>query len=96
LVAVLVVASAGVAADAWRRRAPGATDDVALAVVVVLLWLLPLANQFDTGLYRREATLLPAALLLRHLPWWALAVLTAAAVAVWYPVAGEFFRSTLI
>lgn len=93
LVATLLVVALVVTVRAGQRARPHGWG---LAVMLVLLWLLPLANQFQTGLYRREATLVPLVILLRRAPTPLVVALAAASVAVWWPVADAFFRSVLI
>lgn len=88
LVAVIVAVAVLVTLRA-RDRGP---DDIALGILVLALWLLPLVNQVDTGLYRRESAVLPAVILLRRAPSWLIAVLVVASAAVWWPMADLYHR----
>jgi hypothetical protein len=76
-------------AHRWRH-------EVGLLVLVVALWLLPLASNIETGLYRRVLPLIPGVWLLRRAPWPVLAVLTAASVALWWWMAPLFNSGELI
>jgi hypothetical protein len=79
----------GVDAHRWRH-------EVGLLVLVVALWLLPLASNIETGLYRRVLPLIPGVWLLRRAPWPVLAALTAASVALWWWMAPLFANGDLI
>jgi hypothetical protein len=87
-----VVAELVLAVSVWllRTRVARSADDWGLALMCGLLWLLPLMTFVETGLYRREATLMPIVLLARRLPTKLLLAFTIAAVALAYPVAHLF------
>jgi hypothetical protein len=77
--------------DPHRRR-----HEIGLLVLVVALWLLPLASNIETGLYRRVLPLIPGVWLLRRAPWPVVAALTAASVGLWWWMAPLFARGDLI
>lgn len=93
LVAVMVVVALVVA---YRARTELSLGERATAVLVVALWLLPLTLGGDLSLYRAEALLLPAAILLSRLPVLALAAFTVMCVPVGFAMARLFFSATLI
>jgi hypothetical protein len=91
LVAVIVLAISACVALAWRRAHEVNRDDVALLVMFWGIWLLPLASFIDTGLYRREATLLPIVALAPRLPAWVSVPLAVASVWVAALISPHFF-----
>jgi hypothetical protein len=95
VVAVLVLAITAVVALGWRRAREVDRDDVALLVLFWGIWLLPLSSFIDTGLYRREATLLPLAALAPRLPAWASVPLAVACVWVATRISPHFFDYAL-
>lgn len=96
VVAVLVVATVATALAAWRREGLD-VGELAALVAMVGSWLLPLASFIDTGLYRREATLLPFAVLAaRRLPPWLLVGLAGASVIALAQLSPHFFDMSLV
>lgn len=93
LVAVLVLTVVGLAL--WKR-AGRTIDDVGLTVLIVAMWLLPLVNNIDTGLYRREAVLVPLVVLLVRAPTWLVTSFALAAVPLWALMADRFYYHVLI
>jgi hypothetical protein len=83
------------AAEDWVRRTFD-RDDLALLLLVLAMWALPLVNTVQTGLYRREAALLPLVLLLRRAPTWLVVGFAAAVVPVWAMMAYKFYWFALI
>jgi hypothetical protein len=81
---------------AAAKRAGRTLDDIGLTVLVGALWLLPLFNTIDTGLYRREAALLPLVLLLRRAPTWLVTTFAVAAVPIWLLLADRFYDYAII
>lgn len=96
LVAVLVLLVLAATALAVVRRAPGARADVPLALVVAAMWLMPLVIGTGVSLYRSEAALVPAVLLLRRLPRDVAAAAVVLAVPLAYVMAQLFFRNVLV
>lgn len=92
---VLLMVATVVALAVWKR-AGRTVDDVGLTVLVVAMWLLPLFNTIDTGLYRREAALVPLVVLLVRAPTWLVVSFAAAAVPVWSLMADRFYQYVLI
>jgi hypothetical protein len=68
LVALLVTAVVVAHVVSWVRARAVERNDLALVLLFGGVWLLPLSSFIDTGIYRREATLLPVAMLARRLP----------------------------
>jgi hypothetical protein len=91
LVALLVV---GLVAHVVLFRAPTDREDRLFAGYLLVFWLVPLAVG-GIDVYRTDALLIPAALLLRRLPLPAQAVAVVAAVAVSIPMAEAFFTRVL-
>jgi hypothetical protein len=79
--------------SAWRRRRVSDLELLALAFVVAV-WLFPLSLQ-TVSIYRSDALLIPAALLVRGLPLAVAAVATAGAIALSVPMAEAFFVRVL-
>ena len=95
LVALLVLSIAACTAWGWRRAHEVGRDDAALLVLFVGIWLLPLASFINTGLYRREATLLPIVALAPRLPVWLSVPLAVACVGVAMRISPYFFNFAL-
>jgi hypothetical protein len=93
LVAVMVLTVVGLAL--WKR-AGRTIDDVGLTLLIVAMWLLPLVNNIDTGLYRRESALLPLVVLLVRAPTWMVTGFALAAVPLWALMADRFYHHVLI
>jgi hypothetical protein len=93
VVAVLMV---GILVVALLKRRQLSNLDALALIAALIFWLFPLAIGAHVHLYRAEATLLPAAYLVRHLArpvqWAAVAV----AIALAYPMSILFYRGTLI
>ena len=87
LVVVLLVNSA------WRRRRMSELELLALAFAVAV-WLFPLCFQ-TVDIYRSDALLIPAALLVRRLPLAVAGLATAAAIALSVPMGEAFFVRVL-
>jgi hypothetical protein len=92
-VAGFVVALA--VAIALRRRCV-APQDALLVVFMLAFWSFPLVVGAAVSPYRAESLLLPSAVLSRHLPAPAQAVLTAAAVILACPMVLLFYRGMLV
>jgi hypothetical protein len=90
-VALVVACCVAAVAVAWRRVGQ---IEVLIALWVVLAWALPHAET-GVSLYRSEAALLPAALLLRRLPRPLALLFAAAAVALAVPMAKLFLTGRL-
>ena len=71
-------------------------DELALLVLFAGIWIVPLASFIDTGIYRREATLLPVAMLLNRLPTPVVLAFAAACVYVAAQMSPHFFDNRLI
>ena len=82
-------------AIALRRRCV-APQDALLVVFMLAFWSFPLVVGAAVSPYRAESLLLPSAVLSRHLPAPAQAVLTAAAVILAYPMVLLFYRGVLV
>jgi len=67
-----------------------------LLLYVVTFWMAPLIVGGNVSLYRSEALLLPAVILLPTLPRWLQFVLLVAAVLLSVPMAALFFRGILV
>lgn len=93
LVLALVVAAA---IAVLRRRSHRTPDDLALLTLVVALWLLPLTGNVDTGLYRREAALLPVVGLLGRLPRAVVVGFAVAAVGLAWLMAAKYYWYVLV
>lgn len=76
-----------------RMRSP---VDVYLSIYLVGYWLLPLIAGGFVSLYRAEALLFPTAVLARHLPPAALAVLVAFCIVLTLGMDPLFFRNWLV
>jgi hypothetical protein len=87
LVAVLLVHGA------WRGRRVKAIELLALAFAVAV-WLFPLSLG-SVDIYRSDALLIPAALLVRRLPIPVAALVTAGAIALSVPMGEAFFVRVL-
>jgi hypothetical protein len=96
LVTVLVFSITLAVVIAWRRVRQVDRDDVALLVLFWGIWLLPLASFIDTGIYRREATLLPITALSTRLPTPVALALGGACVYVAAQMSPHFFDARLI
>jgi hypothetical protein len=94
LLVLMMVATVG--ALALWKRAGRTIDDVGLTILIVAMWLLPLVNNIDTGLYRREAALLPLVVLLVRAPTWLVAGFAAAAIPIWALLADRFYDYIII
>jgi hypothetical protein len=97
LFVVVVVASAVFAGLRSSSKGNDRSGDVFVELYVGAAWLLPLiAGEVETGLHRREATLLPVVLLTARLPvfWQVLLALVAAGLT--WPMARLFFRGLLV
>jgi hypothetical protein len=92
---VLMLVATVVVLALWKR-AGRTIDDVGLTILIVAMWLLPLVNNIDTGLYRREAALLPLVVLLVRAPTWLVAGFAAAAIPVWALLADRFYDYVII
>jgi hypothetical protein len=92
---VLVMVATVVGLALWKR-AGRTVDDVGLTLLVVAMWLLPLVNNIDTGLYRREAALLPLVVLLVRAPTWLVTSFAVAAIPIWALLADRFYDYVLI
>jgi hypothetical protein len=79
--------------SAWRRRRVSDLELLALAFAVAV-WLFPLSLQM-VDIYRSDALLIPAALLVRRLPLAVAAVATAGAIALSVPMGEAFFVRVL-
>jgi hypothetical protein len=79
----------------WKR-AGRTIDDVGLTLLIVAMWLLPLVNNIDTGLYRRESALVPLVVLLVRAPTWMVTGFALAAVPLWALMADRFYHHVLI
>ncbi|MDZ7733361.1 MAG: hypothetical protein U5R31_09820 [Acidimicrobiia bacterium] len=77
-------------------RGPRTVDDIGLAILIFAMWLLPLVNVVETGLYRREAALLPLVLLLRRAPLTLVGAAAGASIVVWIQLAERFHDFSLI
>jgi hypothetical protein len=93
----LVLAIVGLTlAAGWRHRRELETVDRCCLLLVVALWLAPLALGGQLSLYRAESLLVPAVVLLARLP---LAVVTALAIVATpsaFAMARLFFESVLV
>ena len=96
LVAVLVTAIVAAYVVSWVRARTVDRNDLALVVLFVLVWLLPLSSFIDTGIYRREATLLPMAMLAKRLPTPVVVVFAVACVFVAGQMSRHYFDYLLI
>jgi hypothetical protein len=97
VVAALVLATSAALAWAWWRGRPPSGPEVGQWCALVGMWLLPLATFVDTGLTRREATLLPfVPLAARRLPAPVLVALAGAALVAARVVSPTFFDGSLI
>jgi hypothetical protein len=90
----LVVLACGCAGVAALRRRLGPLD-LGLVVFAVVAWLVPLYAGTQISQYRSHDLLLPALLLLRHLPGWVLALLTVPSAWMAYQMGMLFFVSAL-
>jgi hypothetical protein len=90
-VGALVIAL--LAHSAWRHRRVSALELLALAFAVAV-WLFPLSLG-SVDIYRSDALLIPAALLVRRLPIPVAVVVTAAAIALSAPMGEAFFVRVL-
>jgi hypothetical protein len=79
--------------SAWRARRVDSLELLALAFALAV-WLFPLSLQ-TVDIYRSDALLIPAALLVRRLPLPAAVGATAGAVALSVPMAEAFFVRVL-
>jgi len=96
VVAVLVLATAASVGVAFLRRRVDHVD-VGMTLGLLAVWLLPLATFLDTGLYRREATLVAfSGLVARRLPVPVLLVTSAAALVLVVGISPLFFDYVLI
>jgi hypothetical protein len=94
-ITVAALALALVAMGAVRlRRAPGL--DLTLTAYAAVYWLFPLVVGGRLSLYRADALLMPAALLLRRLPILMQCVLVAAFTYLDYKMGIRFFRGVLV
>lgn len=96
LVAALVLAGLVGTVVALVRRAEGARTDVPVALVVAAMWLMPLVVGAGVSLYRSEAVLVPAVLLLRRLPRDVATAAAVLALPLAYVMAQLFFRGVLV
>lgn len=90
-VAVLVLT---LIAHTILRRAATDREDRLLAGFLFVFWITPLALR-NVDVYRTDALLIPAALLLRRLPLFAQAAAVAGAVALSVPMAEAFLQRVL-
>lgn len=96
LVAAIVALGLGATAGALLRRHAGAREAVPTALLVTALWLMPLVVGSGVSLYRSEAALVPAVILLRRLPREVVAVLLTLALPPAYVLAQLFFTERLV
>lgn len=96
LVATIVALGLGATVGAVLRRHPGAAEAVPTALFVAVVWLMPLVVGSGVSLYRSEAALVPAVILLRRLPREIVAVLLALALPAAYVLAQLFFADRLV
>jgi hypothetical protein len=97
LLVVLLVCAAGAAALLAARQGRFGARERFVALYVVAAWLLPLViGEVEGGLHRREAALVPLALLTARLPAALQAALAGAAGLVAYALALQFFRGQLV
>jgi len=86
-----------VASAAYRARSYAASDRELLALIyVAIYWLAPLALGGNLALYRSEALLLPAVLLVPGLPRATRIALLIATTVLTIPMAILFFRGVLV
>ncbi len=85
---VLLCCAAAVVAAVRRRFVP---LDAGLVVFAVVTFLVPLFAGTQISQYRSHALLLPALLLLRHLPGWLLALLTVPTAVLAYKMGTLFY-----
>jgi hypothetical protein len=78
------------------RLRMGDRASLLLALYTLAFWVFPLAMGPGVSLYRSEATLLPAVLLMEGLPRPVIALALAAAVLVAWPMGVLFFRLQLV
>ena len=92
---VMVIVLVALSTFVFERIRSKPTPDIpAAAVFVAVAWLIPLSLG-GVSLYRTDAILLPALILLRRLPMPALIVLAAAATPVAYLMDVRFFQGLL-
>jgi hypothetical protein len=96
LVALLITAITVGVIVTWLQAHHLDRDELALLVLFVGIWIVPLASFIDTGIYRREATLLPVAMLLNRLPTPVVLAFAAACVYVAAQISPHFFDYRLI
>ena len=96
LVAVLVAAALICAAVHFMRARELGPLDVMLLVTTVAAWLIPYVGGGSLSIYRSEACVLPVVVLLRRLPWWAIAVAVGGAAWVACGLAPLFENNTLV
>jgi hypothetical protein len=65
-------------------------------LATIALWLFPLTLGGQASLYRIESVLIPVVIVLPRMPTWFRYMLTAALVAMSYPMAILFYRNVLI
>ncbi|TMA10201.1 MAG: hypothetical protein E6J86_16050 [Deltaproteobacteria bacterium] len=86
-----------VASAAYRARSYAASDREVLALIyVAIYWLAPLALGGNLALYRSEALLLPAVVLVPRLPRATQIAFLIANTVLTIPMAILFFRSVLV
>jgi hypothetical protein len=90
---VLLCCVAAVVAGVRRRFVP---LDAGLVVLAVVGYLLPLFAGTQIAQYRSHVLLLPALLLLRHLPGWLIALLVVPSAVLAYKFGVLFFENYLI
>jgi len=96
LVALLITAVTVGVIVTWLQAHHIDRDELVLLVLFVGIWIVPLASFIDTGIYRREATLLPVAMLLNRLPTLVVLAFAAACVYVAAQMSPYFFDYRLI
>ncbi len=89
---LLVVLAAGLA---WSRR-QATPLDIGLAVFAVAGYVAPLLAGAHISQYRSHTLLIPAVVVLRHLPVWVLGPLAALSLPLAYAMGTLFFPSLLI
>ncbi|WP_211259178.1 hypothetical protein [Dyella japonica] len=93
LVAILVMSI--VISMLWRRMEM-TRQDLLLTLFTLTFWLFPLVMGGGVSIYRAEALLLPACVLMRRLPLALQTGLTVCAVFLAYPMAMLFYSSKLV
>lgn len=96
LVAAIVALGLGATVGGLLRRHTAARASVPTALFVTAAWLMPLVVGSGVSLYRSEAALVPAVVLLRGLPREVAAVLLALALPPAYVLAQLFFAGRLV